>query len=470
MAEFNWYLNRQGPRGKQGVQGEQGFSPVITVETDSLNAYILRIRTQNDTFLTPNLRGSVEDLGGTYVRYNRDTGVMYAGSADLADTTNAGIIRIAAEQDLTELSQDAAVTPKQLMENIQSAKNELQANIDSNTTLIDTYYKELTDSDTAIKANVTKINEAIDQLDVKDSQNVKITGNQTIGGTKTFTGDNTFAGETTFNGHTLITEQEAVSLNVTSIATMKNVNVSGTLTSNGEINAVAINAAGIKNNQNNKYYLNQGSITAGDNVTIEETTDGVKISSIASGNVSAAGDNNFTGINTFNGEIRVVTDGRTQHGLVFPPVNRINKGAFIRQRRDHNGLEIYEYNEDGTVGPRIGYLTSSVVVFEGKVAGSQGYLFGDNNLVAGDNITFETANGVTTISSTASGGGGAEIDDENISTTTVYSSDKTVSFTTNLISETMATLNEAINQLTTKVNDLTARVKALEDLVDGGNA
>lgn len=135
----------------------------------------------------------------------------------------------------------------------------------------------------------------------KTSTGVKISsvGDVTLAGDNSFTGNNTFGGETTFNGHTWTAEQEAVNLNVTSLTTMKNVNVSGTLTSSGEINAVAINAAGIKNNQNNKYYLTQGSITAGDNVTIEETTAGVKISS--TGDVTLAGDNSFTGNNTFDG-------------------------------------------------------------------------------------------------------------------------------------------------------------------------
>lgn len=111
MADFNWYLSRQGARGMQGIQGEQGFSPVITVAEDTPAAYILRIQTQNDTFLTTNLRGSVEDLGGTYVRYNRETGQMYAGSPDIATTTEAGIVRMASSEDVANLEQDSVVTP-----------------------------------------------------------------------------------------------------------------------------------------------------------------------------------------------------------------------------------------------------------------------------------------------------------------------------------------------------------------------
>lgn len=133
-TEFNWYLNRQGPRGQQGPQGEQGFSPVITVEEDSLNAYILRIQTQDNNFLTSNLRGSVQDLGGTYVRYNRETGQLYAGSADAANTELAGIVRLASAQDISELAQDVAVTPKDVNALVGSsdAVEDLQKQINTN--------------------------------------------------------------------------------------------------------------------------------------------------------------------------------------------------------------------------------------------------------------------------------------------------------------------------------------------------
>ena len=119
-ADFNWFLNKQGPRGQQGVKGEQGFSPVITVAEDTAKAYILRIRTQDDTFLTPNLRGTVEDLGGTYVRYNPETGQVYAGSPDIATTETFGVIRLATQQDITDLAQDAAITPELLANQIEA--------------------------------------------------------------------------------------------------------------------------------------------------------------------------------------------------------------------------------------------------------------------------------------------------------------------------------------------------------------
>ena len=40
-ADFNYYINRQGARGRQGIKGEPGFSPVVTVNTNTAEAYIL---------------------------------------------------------------------------------------------------------------------------------------------------------------------------------------------------------------------------------------------------------------------------------------------------------------------------------------------------------------------------------------------------------------------------------------------
>lgn len=49
-AQFNFYLNRQGVTGRQGEKGDKGFSPVISVETDTLSEYILRITNESSYF------------------------------------------------------------------------------------------------------------------------------------------------------------------------------------------------------------------------------------------------------------------------------------------------------------------------------------------------------------------------------------------------------------------------------------
>ena len=101
MADFNYKLNRQGPKGNPGEKGEQGFSPEITVETNTAAEYKLRIVTESDSFVTDNLRGSaVSDQGGTYMRYNPTDGSMYAGTIDLATNLAAGAVYMALDTDI----------------------------------------------------------------------------------------------------------------------------------------------------------------------------------------------------------------------------------------------------------------------------------------------------------------------------------------------------------------------------------
>ncbi len=294
---FNWYLNRQGPRGPQGVKGDTGFSPNITVETDTLNEYILRITNEGGYFLTSNLREHKEDRGGTYIRYDRENGVMYAGEADTATDAKAGMIKIASVEDIEAEDESTAVTPAILAgyvagvggapiddtavssSKVWSSEKTSQSiaavsnQVATNTTDISNIKTALPNKQNKLTAGANIIIEG-DVISATGSGS----GDVTLAGDNSFTGNNTFDGETTFNAHTWTREQEAVNLNVTSNATLKNAYVTGTLSSLGEISAVSIQTAGIKNNQNNKYYLNQASITAGsDNLVIAETDEGIKL-------------------------------------------------------------------------------------------------------------------------------------------------------------------------------------------------
>lgn len=62
--QYELILNEQGPRGRQGEQGNDGFSPRITVENDTNSLYTLKILTKDGQITTPNLKANLP-LGGS---------------------------------------------------------------------------------------------------------------------------------------------------------------------------------------------------------------------------------------------------------------------------------------------------------------------------------------------------------------------------------------------------------------------
>lgn len=58
MSNFNYYLNRQGSRGRQGVKGdkgENGYSPYIDIKSNTPTEFIMTIHNETESFDTPNL-------------------------------------------------------------------------------------------------------------------------------------------------------------------------------------------------------------------------------------------------------------------------------------------------------------------------------------------------------------------------------------------------------------------------------
>ena len=61
--EYTIKLNKQGPQGLTGPQGEPGFSPVIEVSEETPTSYRLSIQTIDGSYETPNLKANFP-LGG----------------------------------------------------------------------------------------------------------------------------------------------------------------------------------------------------------------------------------------------------------------------------------------------------------------------------------------------------------------------------------------------------------------------
>ena len=262
MADFQFYLNRQGIRGLQGVKGDQGDSPIITVQTETPNEYILKITNPDGTeLISPNLRGNKININeGTYVRYNTETGELYTSSADGATGGLAGVVRLATDADVTDMDEKAVVTPSQLADALSKYLTSPDGSVKI-TQNIDTSLTELT-----TKGGLTELPIAsADTLGaVKIGENLSITEDgvlsSTAGGDVSANGNNTFTGTNDFNG--------AVNLN--GLTTAENLTVARNLTSSGEINAVSIKSTGIRSDDiettTNKKHLTEEDV---DNQTIQ---------------------------------------------------------------------------------------------------------------------------------------------------------------------------------------------------------
>ena len=161
MVDFRYYLNRQGPRGQQGVKGEQGYSPQIIVGKNTASEFTLKVINEDGSFETENLKATAEDRGGTYIRYDRDTYQEYIGDPDFASTEKYGVVRLATKEDLGTQEESRAVT----------------------SALLDTYLQE---------NYLNKVHGDV------------VTGDVSFRGRTGFTGNNTFDGVSTFNGDTWV--------------------------------------------------------------------------------------------------------------------------------------------------------------------------------------------------------------------------------------------------------------------------
>ena len=319
-ANFNFFINRQGPRGPQGIQGPEGFSPNVQVEEDHGNTFTLRVTNKDNFFITSNLREHKEDRGGDYIRYDRAGQLMYIGDPNFATTVKAGEVRLSTVDDLTAGSDTVALTPKVYKDNITNIKSEIQGDIAAVNSKID-----------VTNENVSDISNKVTRL---DNNTVKVTGYQDISGSKTFTDKATFTkGINTAYINTRDGE-EAIRVTSQDIAFQ-----------------FPLIVKSIKDSDSNAYYLRQGKVIAGDNVQIVNTADGIKISSTAQGDVTLAGDNSFTGNNTFDGvstfngdtwvnSLKVGTSLKNQQDKLFLSQSSITAGDNVTIEETTDGVKI----------------------------------------------------------------------------------------------------------------------------------
>lgn len=333
MADFRYYLNRQGVRGPKGEKGDKGFSPTIEVNTNTASEYTLLITDVDGAEITDNLRPTYEDEGGTYVRVNRDTDKQYFGTLDQATETLLGGVQLASTDDISDETSNKVITPKTALNKFVTLDTAQTINsnkvIGDNNTLsfADGAHKTTLGFDSSGNFNITApvSSKLILQGDNGDSKvtlasnGVVIEDNSSSGYNLTLQNDSfsvntnyTYLSGYTFKGNRHISPLTAGN-NITlhyydeqGDGTHDEIVISADLSSieadlteaKTEIVAMQADVADLDANKQDK-------LTAGDNITIEQDSEGNTVISSTgggggTGDVTAAGDNSFTGSNTFN--------------------------------------------------------------------------------------------------------------------------------------------------------------------------
>lgn len=99
--EYTIILNQQGPQGRQGATGQNGFSPIIAVGTNTRDTYNLVITTADGVITTPNLKSEPIPSGGIngQVLTNFGNDVYGWGTLPNATTESQGVVYLSTDED-----------------------------------------------------------------------------------------------------------------------------------------------------------------------------------------------------------------------------------------------------------------------------------------------------------------------------------------------------------------------------------
>lgn len=544
MVDFRYYLNRQGPRGQQGVKGEQGYSPQVTVGKNTASEFTLKVINEDGSFETENLKVVPENRGGTYVRYDKDTYQEYIGDPDIATTRTFGVVRLATKEDLGTQEESRAVTSALLDTYLQeNYLNKVHGDVVTGS--VDfrgrTGFTQpigvvglrghneeqyLTRSDTST---------TIGSLTIPDDDSRLTQGPKEIAYTSDLTNfvTNAVLNNTISNLVTLDTDQQitgkknfanAISLNSviqfnTSTALIKG-DKSGSdiilgayddrlMIGSQNTRPIKLNSDSITDYNGNNL-LSYANVVAGNNITIEKTSTGIKISSTAQGDVTLAGDNSFTGNNTFDGvstfngdtwvdSLKVGTSLTNQQNKKFLAQGSITAGDNVTIEETTDGVKIS--STGGSVPANMvttdteQTITGQKTINDPRIASQFKYTAELQFETKVDNGTrIVTAIGVNELDSRAITVGDAynyklflkgtsvvnKYDKKFLvqGSITAGSDNLIISDTTDGVQITcnaptnaqIEALQRLINDLSTKVDNLTTRLDNLEEVIDGGVA
>lgn len=125
--EYTITLNQEGPSGRQGEAGQDGFSPIISVATNTRDTYKLLITTADGVITTPNLISEPIPSGGTngQVLTNFGNDVYGWGTLPNATTESQGVVYLSTDEDFQpdeegNYDNATACTPQSVVNYVQS--------------------------------------------------------------------------------------------------------------------------------------------------------------------------------------------------------------------------------------------------------------------------------------------------------------------------------------------------------------
>ena len=442
--EITIKLNKQGPQGLVGPQGNPGFSPVITVEEDTSTNYKLNIQTEQGSFITPNLKGSIPAGGSAgSVLTRTESGEAEFAPLPFATTDNAGIVVFATQEDIEDGETGLAIT-SDIIRNYYT-KTETDGKYVDLTSDQDVdgkkVFSDLRTSSVAEPGGNSYISYHRDGVD-SNLNSVTIGGNNT---------PNVYVNRGGLIGTNIdsnnIGSYALTSLPIASTSTLGGVKVDGT--------TITIDANGVISGASTYVLPTASTNTLGgvkiDGTTITIDSNGV-ISSQAGGSSYTAGN----GIDITNDEISIDTSVvATQSDI---PTNYVTTDTTqtISETKNFTGYSLTPANIDfnafngGTAGTiRFGGSTS-ISADRVSIDGSS-----YRRLIIGDytNIHYLELRARDGIRVNRGGYIYTNIDSGNISTDT-----------------TITNLTSRISTLEDTITALTNRITALETVINGGNA
>lgn len=274
--EYTIELNQQGPEGPQGEVGPEGFSPSISVKTNTDKAYILTVVNKEGNFDTPNLYGETEKLNADLSNIPNPAyinGVSLSSIEDNISMITMDSSRITTNVD-GNLILNATASNEETMEvsnyevvvNPKNQRLELHDNEGNVKIVATTDQQANVDIATTTTAGIVKPDGST--ITVSPDGTISAVGGSgdvTAAGDNRFTGDNTFIGKVNIAGGALTVDGLAT-LNQATAQYLNAVSI----TSSGEINATSIKANGLRSDDiqttENKKYLTEVDV---DNQTIQ---------------------------------------------------------------------------------------------------------------------------------------------------------------------------------------------------------